>query len=310
MGTPALVYQLHSMLTKLYFELLGQATGGNFSVRRLRLGFGILVVLGLAPASFADVWDYMVNLNGTSYCASFTGFSGNPPCSVTLNAGQTLSNVPGTSSTINEAGGPGGGASGLGTATITFNPGAAGSYNVNLWLFEELLDADADNEFGMTGGTATANQAGLSWQIDVPDYDSGGDPNPDALGTIGANTAKNTLNDINSVPGPSACAACTDFVSMALGFDFSLGADEEEVLTFKTTSSAPASGFYLEQINPTDGINSTPIDLFYTATAITQSTSTGPVGPTPEPGSVILLATMAGILMWSFRSRFAALKVK
>jgi hypothetical protein len=240
----------------------------------------------------------MLNINGSTYCEYQSGFT----CGTTLGLGQTLSNVPGVSSTINEAN-PGG--SGLGTATVTFNPGAPGTYNVDLLLFEELLDADGDNEYGTTGGSVAANQPGLSWQIDVPDYDFLGDPNPDATGTIGANTAANTLSGADDVPGP--CPAC-DLTAMALGLSFTLGANQEEILSFTTSSTAPTSGFYLEQINPTDGINTgAPIDLFYTATATTESTIAGPV---PEPGSVILLATMAGILLWAFRSRIAAVKAR
>lgn len=276
-------------------------------MRRLRFAFGLLILLGLAPAGFADVWDYMVSLNGTSYCANFTGFAGNPPCTNKLASGQTLNNVPGVSSNIDEteggSGAPGPG-TGLGTATITFNPGTTGTFFVDFWLFEQLLDSDADHEFATLLGSPASNQAGLSYQIDVPGYDDAGDPNPDAAGSIGPNTQAGTLDNTNHVPGPCPGPDC-DFTSMALGFSFTLGANEEEILTFRVSSSAPA-GAYIEQTNPTDGDNGgPPLNIFFTGTAVTEPTVASPV---PEPGSILLLATMASILMWAFRSRRAALK--
>jgi len=264
------------------------------------LGFGVVLVLGMAPAIFADITDYMLNVNGTIYCDSGSFATG---CGTET----PLGSIPGTSSTLDTSylG------TGLGTVTVTFNPGAGGPYNVNLWLFENL-STPAYNEYGATGGTATADQAGLGWQIDVPDYDYAGELAPTDAGTIIANTVASSLADLNNVPGQTTdylldCSGptCNDYVSTALGFNFSLGANQQEVVSFNVSTTAPTSGFYLEQIHPVDGSNPTETDYFFTGTATTEPVT----GAVPEPASLFLLAT-AGILLWAFRSRIAALNAK
>jgi len=286
-------------------------------VRNLRSGFQVfgivVVVLGIAPAMFGDTTDYMLNLNGATYCPSGTGAA----CTNVLGSYNLV--APGTVSSLDTSFG----GTGLGTVSVTFNPGAAGTYNVNLWLFEQLFPPVGDDEYGNTGGTAAANQAGLSWQIDVPDYEyvDGFDPNfgglPAGAGTIIANTAASTLANTNYLTGNtsqfffdcSGSATCNDYASMALGFNFTLDATQEEVLSFTVSTKAPASGFYLEQIAPVDPANTSEIDYFYTATASTQA-STGPPPPppptVPEPGSIFLLAPVAVLCFLMFRSRSAA----
>lgn len=88
---------------------------------------------------------------------------------------------------------------------------------------------------------------------------------------------------------------------MALGFNFTIGANQEEVLSFTASSTAPTSGFYIEQ---EDSNGDAPI--YYSATATPESTVAG----VPEPGSLVLLVIMLGILSFAFRSRIAAAKAK
>jgi hypothetical protein len=275
-------------------------------VRRLRFGFGILLVLGMAPAMFADISDFMLNINGTTYCPAGTGAT----CS--SDGGFAAAGVSSTLDTTFNG-------SGLGTVSFAYNPGP-GTYNVNLWLFEQLSEQNppdnngpGDNEYGKVSGTPVSGQ---TYQIDVPDYDSGGDPNTSAEGNIVANTAASTLNGHNDVPGTDDCAStldvgpnCTDYTSMALGFKFTLAAGQEELISFNVSTTKPTSGFYLEQIHQADdpdGDGTNPeFDYYFTGSATAQPIV---VGAVPEPGSILLLATMAGILMWAFRSRVAALK--
>jgi len=284
-------------------------------VRSLRSGFGIfgvlVVVLAMAPAMFGDTTDYMLNINGTTYCPSGTGAAG---CTSTGG----FAAAPGTLSTIDETYN----GTGLGKVTVTFNPGPGGPYNVNLWLFEQLSEQGPDtsgpgfNEYGVV--SAASPGSGQTYQIDVPDYDSVLDPNTSAEGNIIANTRSSSLDGKNDVPGTTDAVGCppspncNDFTSMALGFNFTLGASEEEIISFNVSTTPPASGFYLEQIHPANdpnGSGSNPeIDYYFTGTATTEPTV---VGPVPEPGSIFLLAPVAVVLWFlSFRSRSAAVNEK
>jgi len=199
--------------------------------------------------------------------------------------------------------------------TLTFNPGTQpGSYYVNLWLQEAVDLSNPFNEYGASSGSPSA---GETWQIDVPDATYGGELGVTGAGTIVGNTAANTLSDTNFVPGKtsnsdtSSCgffgggpadATCNDAASMALGFGFSLAAGDEEVVSFTVSQTAPG-GFYLSTTDPTTGT----VDYFYgSATSQPIGTTTGP-GPVPEPGSWVMLATIAAILAWvSRRRRLAA----
>jgi hypothetical protein len=274
----------------------------------------ILGALGMAPAMFADVIDYMLNINGTTYCPSGTGAT----CSSTAGLG----GAPGVTSTLDTSFDPTGNNTppyGLGTVNLTYNPGP-GTYNVDLWLFEELVPNSGYDEYGTTGGSSLG--AGESWQIDVPDYDYNAvtDPNfgglPSGAGSIIANTAANTLSDTNYVPGTTdsflnlctGSTTCNDYTSMALGENFTLGAGQEELVSFTVSTTAPATGFYLEQIDP--GITGTSATYYYsvTATPISVCTSVGGndgCNPTPEPSSLIPLLGLAGILWFAVRRRSA-----
>jgi len=265
--------------------------------RRVIVICACLAALAMAPAMFADVTDYLLNLNGTSYCPSFTVVTG---CSNTGGLGA----VPGLSSTLDTSNG----GTGLGTLTLTYNPGP-GSYLVDFWLFEQLSQPGF-NEYGAWGGSAASGQ---SWQIDVPDYDytASFDPNfgslPAGAGSIIANSMAGALSNTNYVTGNnsqyllgcSGDATCNDYVSMAMGFNFSLGANQEEVVTLNVSNTAPASGFYLEQIHPVDGNNSAAIQYYLTGSATTQPIGKG----VPEPGTGLLVAAFAVFLVSPYGRR-------
>jgi len=261
----------------------------------------ILGVLGMEPAMFADVVDYMLNVNGTTYCPSGTAAT----CSSTGGLG-----AAGATGTLDTSYG----GTGLGTVNLTLNPGA-GSYNVDLWVFEELFTPSAQNEYGLSGGSLGA---GESWQIDTPDYNLPGDPNtglPAGAGSIIANTTANTLANTNYIPGTLSQYAydcgpspnCNDYTSMALGYNFTLGANQEEVLSFNVSTTQPTSGFYLQQVAPVDGANPSQIDYYYTATATTVPVCTGPAcSAVPEPSSFVPLLAFVGVLWLAVRRRSAA----
>jgi hypothetical protein len=262
-----------------------------------------LSLLGMAPAMFADVVDYMLNVNGTTFCPSGTA--------ATCSANTGFAGAGATGSLDTSFNG-----TGLGTVNLTFNPGAPGSYNVDLWLFEELVPASGYDEYGATGGGSPAG--GVSWQIDTPDYDYPSDPNfgglPAGAGTIVANAASNSLSNTNYIPGTTDnflnnCPlgpSCNDFTSIAFGQNFTLGANQQELLSFTVSTTAPTSGFYLEQIDP--GITGTSANYFYSVTASTQSVCpvTADCNPVPEPRSIIPLLAFVGVLGLALWRRSAA----
>jgi hypothetical protein len=267
-------------------------------VKRLSLLSLILLVFGMAPAMFADVVDYMLNVNGTTYCPSYTAAT----CDNYTGFGGA-----GASSTIDDSYG------GTGLGSVSMNFTSPGTYDVGLWLFEELFPATGQNEYGASSGSPAAGQ---TWQIDTPDYDyvSGFDPNFGGLavgaGSIVANTAANTLDNTNYVPGTdsqynfdcSGMTTCNDYTSMALAFHFSVGAGEQAHVSFLMSTTKPSSGFYLMQVAPVDDANSEEIDYYFNGAVSISPVGEGGGGEVPEPKSFGLMLA-AGLLVLLARRR-------
>jgi hypothetical protein len=76
---------------------------------------------------------------------------------------------------------------------------------------------------------------------------------------------------------------------MAQGFNFTLAANQEEVITLNFSNSNPG-GFTLEDVHPVDGNNASETDLFYSASGVTETTGV------PEPPTIVLLAMGAVLL--------------
>jgi hypothetical protein len=236
-----------------------------------------IATLGIAsPAAVqADpvvLQDYLFNVNGTGYCPDAA-------CGGSLLPGGLDSSAFDFST-------------GLGTLVWTFSPGAAGSY-----FFDAFLDHDLHapffNEFGTVSG---APGAGVSWQIDEPGFGDG-----NRLGTIFDNAMANALDNTNHVPGTTSnflndCggnsggapnSSCNNDVSLAMGFNFVLAANEQVVLTLATSTVRPGGGFFLEQRDP----DSLGDDLFLTGALDIRTAAPTTV---PEPASLLLVG--AGLL--------------
>lgn len=262
---------------------------------RLVLAIAAVSLFG-APALFATSTslDYLMNVNGTTYCSPVTVVSG---CSSTGG----FAAVPGLVSTFNNS-------TGQGTLILTYKPGAAGTYNVTTWIFDQV-STPGYNEYGAVNGSAAAGQ---SWQIDIPDYDS----DSNHTGTIIANSMAGKLDDTNHMPGNSddyllECTTgsnCNDDTSLAMGFKFTLTAAQTEIITLTIGTSNPG-GFNLEQIHPVDANNTSASDLFLSGSAALCTTGNCKVTPpppsSPEPATWSLAALGLAAAAFGLRRRFA-----
>jgi hypothetical protein len=225
------------------------------------------VALSLPASADVSLADWCVNLNGdsTSVC------NGGGASSANINTSgfdETLE--PGTNT--------------LGSITIKIGTGAQAAavymdYDVNFALF------GFDQDFGDTVGALSATQ---SWDLDVPPnpyFEMAGNPLTPLSNT-------NTSGTFSTSPTP-----CCD-VSWAL--EESLNVDPAlysgGTITFTVSTTAPRSGFYLEQTNGdtaetiylSDSVNLTPL---------------GSTPPVPEPMSIVLFGTLvAGVLFLRRRS--------
>lgn len=245
----------------------------------------VLWLGGVVPTSAApSLQETLLNLNGTTYHNTFA--------------------VPG----LNSA--PFNSVTGLGTLTLTFNPGVAGSYFFDAF-FDHQLHVPFFNENGAVSG---APGAGISWQIDEPGFGDG-----NRTGTIFTNASANTLDNTNHVPGALSnffnnCGAntggqpvnpaCNNDVSMALGFNFILAADEFAIITVNASPTQPMGGFFLRQHDP-----DTPSDVYLTG-AISIQPGTPPP-PAPGPAAWLLMGTGMIAVAWrSLRRRVVPTSVQ
>jgi hypothetical protein len=119
---------------------------------------------------------------------------------------------------------------GLGTITATIS--GSGPHYFSLYVDHEIDEAD-NTFFNEVGAVIGAPGAGQSWEIDEPGF---------VYGDIYDNFLAGTLDNANGVPTP-------DDVSMAMGWDFLLDADDSAVITMQIGTQAPG-GFYLVQTDP------------------------------------------------------------
>lgn len=254
-----------------------------FTYRR----FGFILFCGAmfsATAFPSSLQDWEFNLNGTDYFPAGSA---------------TLASVPGLNSAGFNA------TTGQGTLTVTFNPGTPGTYYVGAFFYIPV-GVPFYNEYGVVNGSAATGQ---NWQIDVPEYDVTSKNH--GVGTILDNLANGTLSGTNVIPGTTtnylnncganggggANASCNDFVSLATGFTFKLGTNQEEIVTFNLSASNPG-GFSLEDVHPVDGSNPSASDIFLSASAAGQT-----VNVSPEPATWSLAALAVVLLTLVTRKR-------
>jgi len=184
---------------------------------------------------------------------------------------------------------------GLGTITFTYNPGP-GTYSVDVF-FDHQLSLPFFNEYGTVNGALAAGQTyeiGASFASSIyTDVQTGGAlPN--------TNTLPGTLPNFDTL---CVGAACNGDLAMAMGFAFTLGANQQELITLAVSHTDPG-GFTLQGIHPQDAANATPVNIFFNGSAVTQPIN---VAPVPEPTSLILLlgSTPFALVFKKLRSKFS-----
>jgi hypothetical protein len=252
-----------------------------------RVAFALLVaaVLGLLPLAHADIMlqDFAVNINGTSY--DYNNLSQPDPT--------TLPGMDATGFNSYTSGNDSG--TGLGSLVYTFDPHAAGSYFVNFY-FDYGVSAPFYNEYGTQNGTAGAGDP-TSWEIFQLNPSVGGVQFWNGSTQI----IPNTLDDTDHVPvgntnflNNCVVTPCNADVGMALGFSFSLAADQYAVITVDASTTNPG-GFNLQQTHPVDDANPTATNLYLSGSYGIHST----VSTIPEPGFlpmlVLALVAFAGM---------------
>ena len=190
---------------------------------------------------------------------------------------------------------------GLGTLVYTYNPGTTGSAFFDAWVNHDI-GIPYYNEYGPASGSPAAGQ---SWEI--------GD---NYASSIYADTQNNALSNTNYLPqgndnflGSCNAANCNGDATMAMGFAFTLGSNQQELITLTFGTTQPTSGFYLDQTHPTDAANLNQSDIFFSASAVTEPAGSGPPPPpppsVPEPSTWALLATGIGAGLTQLRKRMS-----
>lgn len=196
-------------------------------MKKLRLLFIVLAVMAFsattALSATIELWDYEFNVNGDVYIYGET--------------------VPGLNDSAFDW------ATGLGTLTLTFNPGAGDDYFVSAFFDHEMYDNDGDGIYNdeTAAVVGTTDPTYMQWGI--------------------------AYNDLYDEPMDAA---------MEIGYDdIDLGLNEYALISFIIEPDAPAGVFYIShyddnQTVPNDG-------QIYLRTTIDIQTS-----EVPEPATMML----------------------
>ena len=170
--------------------------------------------------------------------------------------------------------------SGLGVLSIMLT--APGPHNALLYVDHEIDQGIGNNTFfDELGSTVGTPGVGQSWEIDEPGF---------IFGDIFDNVMDNTLDNAIGAGFP-------DDVSMALGFNFTLGADQKATVTWALSETAPASGFFLTHTDPKSDTS-----LFFSSNLTIQNVD-APLVPEPSTFAFVALGLVSCLSVYKPRRR-------
>jgi len=181
-----------------------------------------------------------------------------------------------------------------GPGTLTWTTNVAGSHEFIRFIDQEISESanGSGNEYGATGGTPVCGQF---WELGDPGAVLASGSVTNYLGVIYSHVLSGVLNNTNSVPYSSEYD-----VSMALGWNFTLGTGERAEITMSFTDE-PVNCFYLLH---KDLIDNDANIYFYSTLDIIEE---GPV--IPEPSTIFLMGIGLVGLLGVQRRRISRKKV-
>jgi len=204
-----------------------------------------------------------------------------------------------------------------GLGTITYTTTSSGYFDIGIW--DAVGNSTFWDEYATTGGTLAS---GESYDVANENFATLGSYDPNTTPAFTDVAGGGSLDDTNNVPGETSnilqsCvgADCDANTAAELGYAFTLGADDEEIITVTASETAPTSGFYIEELDPNDenanycaaADSSCPAlsPIYFSLSAEEMSTTPPPAG-VPEGGSslvYLLLAalTIGGALLFTRR---------
>jgi len=273
-------------------------------MRQSAILFSAVAVLtafsSIARAGTLDLYDVAVSTsNGIS--GDWQDLATADPFSI-FDPSSTITEIPGQPGSCC-GDGSGGTTPGIGTINYTFNPGAAGTYNVSIYADYDVAVPNY-NEYGVINNAGGA-QAGVVGEIfnanvspnDIALYGATGTPGGETYGLAdGLNevpgTTSNFNNDCAPIPSGTVSSSCNADAGMALTYSFTLGADQYAVIS-ATSSTTDPGGFSLETIHPIDGNNASVSQVYLTGSYVIDTVTSG----VPEPSTWLLMCTALALLV-------------